>query len=272
MRTTRGSLSNGHPRIALRALAALTVVGMVTANILANALPLFGRGTGEVSDLYPTLVTPAGYVFAIWGLIYIGLISYSLAQFLPPLATDPLPDRLALPLVVSNIANVTWLLLWHSLNILWTVPVMVVLLASLIAAYLISRRGRPQPPSPLERWTVRAPLGLYLGWISVATIANVANALVAIDWTGWGVPAAWWGVVVLVAGAALAVAGLAREGDVVFAGVFAWALAGIAAATPSDLVRFAAAVLSAGIVIAIVATIWRRGAGRARVLGTSTST
>ena len=157
---------------------------------------------------------------------------------------------------MSNVANVVWLLLWQSLNIYWTVPVMLVLLASLIAAYRIARRDRPEHPSALERWTVRAPLGLYLGWVSVATIANISAALYAAGWTGWGVPAAWWSVIVLVVGAALAFLGLAREGDGVFAGVFVWAFAGIAVATSSPLVRVVAGALAAAIAVGIVFTMF----------------
>ena len=221
-------------------------------NFLANALPFFGRGTGEVSAFYPTLVTPAGYVFAIWGLIYIAMLAYSAAQFVSPLATDPLPDALAWPLIVSNVANFVWLLLWQSLNIFWTVPVMLVLLGSLIVAYHMARKDRPAQPSALERWAVRAPLGLYLGWVSVATIANISAALFAAKWSGWGIPAEWWGVVVLFVGAALAIVGLAREGDGVFAGVFVWAFAGIYVASSSPLVRVAAAALAVVIAVGIV--------------------
>jgi translocator protein len=246
------------PRTVLRALVALSVLAMIVMNILANALPFFGRGTGEVSALYPTLVTPAGYVFAIWGLIYIALIAYSVGQFLKPLATDPLPDSLAWPLIVSNVANAVWLLLWQSLNIYWTVPVMLVLLASLIIAYRIARKDRPDSPSALERWAVRAPLGLYLGWVSVATIANVSAALYAANWGGLGVPAPWWGIVVLVVGAALAFMGLARERDGVFAGVFVWAFAGIAVATSSSLVRMTAGVLALAIAVGIVVSVFTK--------------
>ncbi len=152
-------------------------------------------------------------------------------------------------------ANVVWLLLWQSLNIFWTVPVMLVLLASLIVAYRIARRDRPENPSALERWAVRAPLGLYLGWVSVATIANISSALYAANWSGWGVPAAWWSVVVLVVGAALAFLGLVRERDGVFAGVFVWAFVGIAVATSSPLVRVVAGALAAAIAVGIVVSI-----------------
>ena len=247
------------PRTGLRILVAVTSVGMIAMNALANIVPFFGRGTGEVSALYPTLVTPAGYVFAIWGVIYLGLIAYSIAQFTGHLAEDPLPDHLAWPLIISNVANVIWLLLWHSLDIYWTVPFMLVLLASLIIAYLIARTNRPQQPTALERWTVRAPLGIYLGWVSVATIANVSGALVALSWGGFGLPAAWWGVTVLLVATALAVANLVRVGDCVFAGVFVWALAGIAVATSSALVRPVAGGLAVAIAVGIlVSAIARR--------------
>ena len=139
----------------LRVFVAVTVVATIAMNALANILPFFGRGTGEVSAIYPTLVTPAGYVFAIWGVIYVGLLAYSIAQFTSHLADDPLPDRLAWPLIVSGVANMVWLLLWHSLNINWTVPFMLLLLASLIVAYRIARTDRPEKPPALERWAER---------------------------------------------------------------------------------------------------------------------
>ena len=110
----------------------------------------------------------------------------------------------------------------------------------------------------MERWAVRAPLGLYLGWVSVATIANISAALYAAGWGGWGISAEWWGVIVLFVGAALAFAGLAREGDGVFAGVFVWAFAGIAVATPSALVRVVAGTLSAAIGIGILVSVVTR--------------
>lgn len=240
------SRSAGAGGFAVRSLVAVSVFVTIAVNGLANALPLFGRATGEVSARYPTLVTPAGYVFSIWGLIYIALIAYAIAQFARPLSEDRLPHALAAPLLLSAAANIGWLLLWHALEVAWTVPVMLVLLGSLIAAYLIAR-GRPAP-TPLERWAVRAPLSLYLGWISVATIANIAAALVGVDWSGWGVPAEWWAIAVLLIAAGLATLGLVRERDVVFAGVFAWAFAGIAVATPSSEVRVTATTLAVAVI------------------------
>ena len=246
------------PKTGVRILVALTSVGVIAMNALANILPFFGRGTGEVSALYPTLVTPAGYVFAIWGVIYVGLIAYSIAQFTGHLAEDPLPDLLAWPLIVSNVANVVWLLLWHSLNIYWTVPFMLVLLASLVVAYQIAHTDRPQRPTALEAWTVRVPLGVYLGWVSVATIANISGALVAANWNGFGIPASWWALIVLFVATVLAFANLVRVGDCVFAGVFVWALAGIAVATSSASVQLVAGAFSALIGIGIMVSVCTR--------------
>lgn len=241
----------------MRVLVALSFVATIGVNGLANALPLFGRETGEVSNQFGTLVSPAGYVFSIWGLIYLGLLAYSIAQFVRPLATDTLPERLALPLLVSSAANSTWLFLWHSLNLWWSVLVMLALLASLIAAYRLARRDRPHPLSRLEGWSVRAPISLYLGWISVATIANISVALTAAKWSGSPLNPTAWSVIVLVVGTVLAVLSLLRESDAVYAGVFVWAYAGIAVATSDGLVQIVASVLAASIAAGIVLTIVR---------------
>jgi hypothetical protein len=183
------------------------------------------------------------------------MLAYSGAQFMPPLAQAELPDRLAVPIVVANVANVTWLLLWHSLNIYLTVLAMLVLLASLVSAYLIARGDAARGPlSTLERWAVRAPLGLYLGWVSVATIANISGALYAARWDGWLLGPQIWSVSVLVVGAALALAALLREGDCIFAGVFVWAFVGIAVATPSAVVSAAAGGLALVVMVALTVT------------------
>lgn len=256
-------------RIGLRVLVALSFLATIGVNGLANALPLFGRQTGEVSNQFGTLVSPAGYVFSIWGLIYVGLLAYSVAQFARPLSNDTLPERLALPLLMSSAANSTWLFLWHSLNLWWSVLVMLVLLASLIAAYHVARRDRPHPLSKLERWCVRAPISLYLGWISVATIANISVALTAAQWSGSPLNPTAWSVIVLVVGATLAVLALLREADSVYAGVFVWAYVGIAVATSDGFVQIVSAVLAAAIGAGIILSgvRWsRRGPGEPTTL------
>lgn len=233
----------------LRALVVATTALMLGTNFAATSLPLFGRDTAEISDRFRVLVTPAGYVFSIWGLIYLGMIAYAAAQFIGPLRADELPDRLAPAIIASNIANSLWLVLWHALLIVLSVPVMLVLLGSLITAYVLARRDRPDPVAPVERWTVRAPLSLYLGWISVATIANISNALRAAEWNGLGVPEPAWAVIVLMTGAIIALLGVLTRGDLIFAGVFVWAYIGIAVEAPGPVVPLAAMALAALIAV-----------------------
>lgn len=242
------------PRTGSRVFVALSISGMIVMNFLANALPFFGRTTAEVSERFPTLITPAGYVFAIWGVIYLGLLAVVAAQSFTHLADDTLPDRLAGPLIVSSIANVVWLLLWHSLNVGWSVAAMLVLLVSLVVAYVRAHTGRPARPSAVETWMIRIPLSIYLGWISVATIANIAGALEATGWDRWGIGIEWWGVILLAVGSGLALGGLVLRSDEVFASVFVWAYAGIALASESFLVRMTAAVLALFIAVWVAAS------------------
>lgn len=248
-----------------RGVVAVTTVGMIAGNVAAATLPLFGRSTAEISDRFKVLVTPAGYVFSIWGLIYLAMLALSAGQFFEPLKSDNLPDRIAPAIIVSNVANVFWLVLWHALRITLTVPVMLVLLGSLIVAYVMARTGRPASISALERWAVRAPLSLYLGWVSVATIANVSNALRAAQWDALGIPEPAWAAIVLLVGTIIAMLGLVIHHDLIFAGVFVWAFVGIAVEAPEGLVPVVAASLAAVIAAASIAAFVARRRTRAAV-------
>ena len=98
----------------LRQLAnALSVVLALTVNILASALPLNGQNTGEISNRFQVYFVPAGYVFAIWGLIYIGWIAFAVYQFLPAQKESPRLRRLGYLFALSGIANAAWLFCWH---------------------------------------------------------------------------------------------------------------------------------------------------------------
>ena len=235
----------------LRSLVAASIVLTIVVNFLANLLPFFGRSTASVSDQFYTLVTPAGYVFAIWGVIYIGLLAYAWAQFQKPLASSTLPDKLALPMLIASAANMVWLVLWHATEIYWSVPVMLVLLGSLIAVFLGIKREGPAPQSSVERWGIRAPISLYLGWISVATIANISGALVGAKWDGLGIEPSIWSIAVLTVGAALGIIAMVRNRDYIYAGVFVWAFIGIYAASPSAAVGNAALALALALIVMV---------------------
>lgn len=223
-------------------------LGTVAVNALAVTLPIGGRTTAEVSDLYPTLFVPANYVFGIWGVIYLLLAVYAVAQALPALRANERVQSVAWPFVLSGVLNAVWLVLWQTLLVYWSVLVMLLLLATLLVIYMRLRGG--VRASPAERWTVRLPFSIYLGWISVATIANVSAALYHAQWSGWGLPAATWALIMLGVATLLGLLMLWTRRDVGYAAVLVWAFLGIAVKQrPVESVAFGA--LAAAVVIAL---------------------
>jgi len=209
-------------------------VGTIAMNILANALPLNGQNTGEISDRFKVLFVPAGYVFSIWGLIYIGILAYAVYQALPGQRENPRLARVDSLFIVASVANVAWLFFWHYNLFLLTLVAMLTLLASLIGIYLALGIGRGVVPAG-ERWAVRVPFSVYLGWISVATIANVTDVLDFVKWNGWGLEPAAWAAIMLGIGVVLAAAVVFTRYDAAYVLVFVWAYIGIAlkqASTP----------------------------------------
>jgi len=196
-------------------------------NGLANALPLNGLQTGEISDRFTVYFVPAGYVFSIWGLIYLALIGYATFQALPSQRNNPRLQAIGYWFVLSCVANIIWLFLWHYEQFYWTLVVMLALLACLIVIYLRLDVGRSRP-STAERWLVEVPFSIYLGWITVATVANATQFLFYLGWGGWGLPPESWFMLVLAA--VLIIAGLMAytRRDVAYLLVLVWALAGIA--------------------------------------------
>jgi hypothetical protein len=205
----------------------LATIGVIVVNGLANILPFNGLTTGDISDRFDVYFVPAGYVFSIWGLIYVALIAYTVYQALPSQRENSRLRRTGALYVLSCVANAAWLFLWHYEQFLWSLIAMGTLLLCLIAIYLLLGIGRSRV-SAAEGWLVRVPFSIYLGWITVATIANVTSALDYINWGGWGISPAWWAVIMLVAGAIIASLVSLTRGDIAYVLVIVWAFAGIA--------------------------------------------
>ncbi len=196
-------------------------------NGLAGTTLLNGRTTAQVSEAYPTLVTPAGYVFAIWGIIYLLLAAFIVYQVLPKQKDKPYHKQIGALFILSSIFNCIWLFLWQYDYITLSVALMVALLATLITIYL--RLGVGVSRTPLgEKLLVHLPFSVYLGWITIATIANVAAALVSVGWGGFGLAAETWAIVVLGVALAITLGVIATRRDVAYSLVIVWALAGIA--------------------------------------------
>ena len=229
----------------------LAVVATIAINGLANALPLNGQTTGEISDRFQVYFVPAGYVFSIWGLIYLALVAFAVYQALPAQRDNPRLRRVGYLFALSCLANVAWLFLWHYEVFALTLVAMVALLLSLIAIYLRLEIGRAHV-SAAEKWLAHVPFSIYLGWVTVATIANVTSVLDYANWGSWGIRPEAWTVIMLVAGTAIAAAvGFTRR-DVAYMLVIVWAFVGIAVKHAGTPVVATAAWVTAAVVAVVL--------------------
>ncbi len=218
----------------LRQISVVVVILVtIVINILADALPINGLGTGAISDSFHVYFVPAGYVFAIWGIIYIGLIAYAVYQALPSQKDNPRLQATGWWVVLGGLANSAWIFLWHYQKFVGTLVAMLFLLVTLIVVYVRLGINRYKV-SPGETWAVRVPFSIYLGWITVATIANVSDVLDYLKWNQFGISDATW--MVLILGAVALISGLMNflRKDIAYALVILWALAGIAVKFPTE--------------------------------------
>jgi len=209
-------------------LVVVAVVSTIAINALANILPINGMDTGELSDRYEIYITPAGYVFSIWGLIYTGLVAFAIFQALPSQRTNPRLRSIGTPFLVSSIANISWILAWHYQIVPLSLAIMLVILGSLIAIYL---RLRPEFKlvSVAEQWTTHIPFSVYLGWITVATIVNVTVIFDYFGWGGGGLSPEIWTAIMLGVATIVGLIMTQVRRDIAYGLVLVWAFAGIAA-------------------------------------------
>ncbi len=234
------------------------LLAMVAFNVLAVTLPLGGRATGEVSAMFQNLFTPAGWAFSIWSVIYIGLAAFTLYQFLPSQADDRVAHQVAILFTVSSLLNLSWLLAWH---FLWIGLSMVIMLALVITVALIYLRvtSRKVDRTLAHRLMVALPFRLYLGWLIVATLANLAALLTARGWD-WA-PFGETGFALVLVGVAAIVGLLAlllkRDHFVILP--VAWGLVAVATAPGQPTVLLIGGLLAAALLLAIaIWQIWRR--------------
>ncbi len=210
-------------------LIVLLYGGMVTVNVLANALPINNRNTGQISDAYPNLFAPAGITFAIWGLIYLLLAGYVIHQFWPE-TTKPTAEkreslqRINLLFGLSCILNAAWIFSWHYDFIWLSVLLMLALLITLIVINtIISHLALTKTE---ELW-IALPFTVYFGWITVATIANVTVLLVSLGWDGFGLAEEFWTSVILLVGAGIGILRMQNDRRLAYGLVLIWAYSGI---------------------------------------------
>lgn len=210
---------------ARRVLPLLGTLLVIAVSAAANTVTINGYRTGQISDLYPTGFTPAGWVFSIWSVIYVGLLAYAGSQIAGPRDVVERGASVRSLFLVNAVANAAWIFAWHMRSIGLSFAIMLVILGTLVA---IDVRLRKLPrPSRAQRFLVDGPFSLYFGWITTATIANFGALLFAVGSYPFHLTMNQWALVSVVAAIVLYVAmGLTRR-DVVYCGVFVWASLGI---------------------------------------------
>ncbi|MDO4781052.1 MAG: tryptophan-rich sensory protein [Candidatus Saccharibacteria bacterium] len=209
------------------------VVVTIAVNAYANIARLGGANTGEVSALYPNLFTPTGLTFSIWSVIYLLLLAYAVYQFaaVRQKAGSKLDEGLFTAinpwLLVSCVANIGWMMAWHFRLIWLSMVCMIVLLVSLVVVARKLCAAFMKPATAHDYIWARLPIMVYLGWISVATIANGFALAVSLGWNGMGVDAGGWLAVGLVGGALIGLVAMWRQRDAAYGAVFVWAYGGI---------------------------------------------
>lgn len=211
----------------LKLLATAAVLATIAINLLANIIPYNGLTTGEVSDQFQVFFVPAGYVFSIWGLIYLGLFAQVIGLWKAPVKLRPVLHQFMIWLIINLIANSSWLFLWHYGHFGWSVLVMLVILISLIMMSELLWKHR----SDLTRQQYRLlyyPTSIYLGWICAATVANITDYLSLLGWHGYPFDGITWACTMLLIVGAIAWLELRYREDWIIPLVVAWTSVGIA--------------------------------------------
>lgn len=206
----------------------ITFALVLTVNALANILPINGLTTGEVSDNYINLFTPAGFTFSIWVLIYTLLGIFVVYQLVLSFRNEnsKFIEYIGYWFIISNILNSLWIYTWHNLMISINLVIMILLLVSLIMVYQRLDIGHSRDDKKIKM-LVHVPFSIYLGWISVATIANFSAFFVSLNWNGFGLSETFWTVLVISVAILLGIIFTIKNKDIFYTLVVVWAFVGI---------------------------------------------
>jgi hypothetical protein len=219
--------------------------GMIVMNYLATALPLNNKTTGELSDSFPNLFVPAGLTFSIWGVIYLLLAGYCIVQFTGQ--NQFTIAKISWLFAGSCVLNALWIICWHYGKLPFSMIVMLGMLVALIYINILIK--------DIPFGIIKASFGIYLGWICIATIANVTALLVHYNWNGFGVSGEAWTIIMIAAGALIAGLTLYRLNNPFIGLSVIWAFTGIIIKRQDD---YRSIVITSAIGLSIIAalTIW----------------
>ncbi len=240
--------------------AVLAVIGSFIGSGAAGGTPIQDVAGGSFAA-DATQIAPAAQAFSIWSVIYIGLIAYAIWQALPAQREKPRQRRLGYPVAASLILNAAWILSVQYGFVALSVPVIVALLVVLIETFRRTLASRPE--GKVEALVLDGTVGLYLGWVCVATAANIAAYLTSIGFDGFGVSGDLWGAAVAaVAGTIGVLLAIRGRGRIAPALSLSWGLAWVAVGRlTGDLISVPTAVVA---IVAVLAVLGTTAAARIR--------
>ncbi|MFC3879132.1 hypothetical protein ACFOSV_03040 [Algoriphagus namhaensis] len=219
--TTSNTQKYSHKAYAL--INAIVLALVIWWNYYSNTGNIGGKTVGELSAEYDNYFTPAGYAFAIWGLIYLALTAQ--AVFFIVRAFDRTKESTFLSqigpyLIIANIFNAGWLWFWLTENTGLSVVTMLGILLCLVIV-ILSLRMNISKESKIIQLLVRTPISIYAGWITVATVANISAYLAKIGWSGGPIDEITWTIIMM------AVAALVNISIVFLRNLYAFPLVGM---------------------------------------------
>ncbi len=260
-------MSNHSKRLTFAIVNLVAYIATIVVNFLAVSIPLNGKTPQQLSAQYPNLFVPAPLTFSIWSLIYLLLGIFLVYSFIfvsrnRNLTDDSFLDKIGYWFLISGLANMAWIVAWHFEIVPLSMLLMLLILGSLIAIYQGLRIGISTVPN-IEKYLVHLPFSIYLGWITVATIANVTAMLVNFGVGGLGLGEAIWAVIVILVAIGITMTMIFNRRDIFYALVVAWALFGIylernAAADVVQSVILAALIGMGLILVASAIQVFRR--------------
>jgi hypothetical protein len=247
----------------------IAVILTVIINGLANGIPLNGLNTGQISDAFPNLFVPAGITFSIWGVIYVLLFAFAFYQAKDLFKSEkqdlPFVNQISYFFILSSIANISWIFFWHYFAFTATylsLIAMLLILVTLLAMYLRLEIGKSEVSTKVK-WLVHVPVSVYLGWITVATIANVTAVLVQAGWDGFGISEPMWTMLVIIVATIITAGVILTRKDIAYSLVIVWAFLGIIikrtdiAVTPQPEIVITTIIATVIIAVLIVVSIIR---------------
>jgi len=208
----------------------VAIISTFVINVWSNLFPIGGQNIGELSNILfeDVLIIPANYAFIIWGLIYVALFIFAAYQRRPAQSQNPRLRQGGYWLVGACIAQNLWVGLFLFRLFAVSVLAMAAILVCLAIYYLSLDVGTKHNISRQEKWRAHLPISIYMGWISVATIVNVAIALRSISWNGWGLSDMGWTIIMMGIAALIGIWLLLERSDTAFVLVLVWAFVAIA--------------------------------------------